>query len=80
MNFTVVRANIINVSADAMVLPANEKLKEGSGTSKAIFDAAERSKLSKACAEIGHCDTGSAVPTPAFDLNAKYIIHAAVPN
>ena len=79
MNFTVVRANIINVSADAIVLPANEKLKGGPGTSKAIFDAAGRSKLSKACAKIGHCDTGSAVPTPAFDLNSKYIIHAAVP-
>ena len=79
MNFTVVRGNIVNVSADAIVLPANEKLKEGPETSKAIFDAAGRSKLSKACAEIGHCDTGSAVPTPAFDLDAKYIIHAAVP-
>ncbi len=79
MNFTVVRANIVNVSADAIVLPANEKLKEGAGTSKAIFDAAGRSRLSKACAEIGHCDTGSAAPTPAFDLDAKYIIHAAVP-
>lgn len=32
MNFTVVRANIVNVAADAIVLPANEKLKEGSGT------------------------------------------------
>lgn len=79
MDFTVVRANIINIAADAVVLPANEKLKEGSGTSKAIFDAAGRAKLTKACKEIGHCDTGSAVPTPAFDLDAKFIIHAAVP-
>lgn len=79
MNFTVVRANIIHVAADVIVLPANEKLREGSGTSKAIFDAAGRSKLTKACTEIGHCDTGSAVPTPAFDLDAKYIIHAVVP-
>lgn len=79
MNFKVVRANIINISADAIVLPANEYLKEGSGASTAIFNAAGRSKLTKACTKIGHCDTGSAVPTPAFDLNAKYIIHAVVP-
>lgn len=79
MNFTVVRANIIDIAADAIVLPANERLKVGSGASEAIFNAAGRAKLTKACAEIGHCDTGSAVPTPAFDLNAKYIIHAVVP-
>ncbi len=79
MNFTVVRANIANIAADAIVLPANEYLKEGSGASTAIFKTAGRSELTKACAEIGHCDTGSAVPTPAFDLDAKYIIHAVVP-
>jgi O-acetyl-ADP-ribose deacetylase (regulator of RNase III) len=79
MKFDVVKANIVNVSVDAIVLPANEKLKEGSGTSKAIFEAAGRNKLTKACKEIGHCDKGSAVPTLAFDLNAKYIIHAVVP-
>ena len=79
MNFTVVRANIVDIVADAIVLPANERLKVGSGASEAIFNAAGRSKLTKACDEIGHCETGSAVPTPAFDLNAKYIIHAVVP-
>ncbi len=79
MDFTIVRANIASVSADAIVLPANEKLKEGPGASQAIFEAAGRSKLTKACAEIGHCDIGSAVPTPAFALEAAYIIHAALP-
>lgn len=79
MEFTVVRANIVNIAADAIVLPANEKLKEGSGTSHAIFEAAGRAKLTKACAEYKHCTTGSAVPTPAFDLSSKFIIHAVVP-
>lgn len=79
MNFEIIRANIADIEADAIVLPANEKLKEGAGASRAIFEAAGRKQLKKACEEIGHCNTGSAVPTPAFDLNAKYIIHAAVP-
>lgn len=79
MKFEVVKTNIVNVAADAIVLPANEALKEGSGTSRAIFEAAGRKKLTKACQKIGHCNTGSAIPTLAFDLNSKYIIHAVVP-
>ena len=79
MNFTVVMANIADISADAIVLPANESLKEGPGASEAIFKKAGRAELTKVCAQIKHCKTGSAVPTPAFDLDAKYIIHAVVP-
>ena len=79
MNFDIVNTNIVNVSADAIVLPANTRLKEGSGTSRAIFEAAGRKQLTQACRKIGTCPVGSAVPTLAFDLNAKYIIHAVVP-
>ena len=35
--------------------------------------------LDNACKKIGHCDTGSAVITPGFASNAKYIIHAVGP-
>ena len=79
MKFDIVKTNIVNVHADAIVLPANTALKEGSGTSTAIFEAAGRKKLTQACKKIGSCDVGSAVPTLAFDLEAKYIIHAVVP-
>ena len=73
------KANIANIVADAVVLPANEKLKEGSGLSAALFKAAGRAELTKACKEIGYCEEGNAVPTPAFNLNAHYIIHSVVP-
>lgn len=79
MDFEIIRGNIATVSADAIVLPANSKLEEGNGASKAIFEAAGRRKLTKACKEIGCCDVGNAIPTLAFDLQAKYIIHAVVP-
>lgn len=79
MELKIIRDNIANVKADAIVLPANEKLKEGTGASKAIFERAGRSLLKKACGEIGFCEIGTAVPTPAFELDAKYIIHAVVP-
>lgn len=79
MKFDLVKTNIVNVAADAIVLPANEKLKEGGGASAAIFEAAGRKQLTQACRKIGFCEVGSAVPTLAFNLNANYIIHAVVP-
>ena len=79
MNFKVLRGNIADARVDAVVLPANSKLKEGSGASEAIFEAAGRKLLSKKCKEIGSCETGSAVPTLGYNLDSKYIIHAVVP-
>ena len=79
MKFSVVKANIVNLNVDAIVLPANEQLREGSGASRAIFKAAGRMALTKACKEIGHCNMGSAVPTLGYNLKSKYIIHAVVP-
>ncbi|MBR4456233.1 MAG: macro domain-containing protein [Solobacterium sp.] len=79
MEFVIVKTNIVNVAADAVVLPANPMLREGSGASAAIFEAAGRKQLAKACSEFGKIAVGSAVPTLAYDLNAKYIIHAVVP-
>lgn len=79
MKFEIIKANIVDVASDAIVLPANDALKEGSGTSKAIFTAAGRKELTKACKELGHCSTGSAIPTLAYNLSSKYIIHAVVP-
>lgn len=79
MDMKIIKSNIINVQGDAIVLPANEKLKEGPGTSAAIFAAAGRKELTAACKQIGKCEMGFSVPTPAFKLDAKYIIHAVVP-
>lgn len=79
MKFEIVKANIIDVVSDAIVLPANEGLKEGPGSSKAIFNAAGRKELTQACKKLGHCNIGSAVPTLGYNLSSKYIIHAVVP-
>ena len=79
MDFIITNTNIVRVAADAIVLPANKYLKEGSGASRAIFEAAGRKELTQACEEIGHCDMGSAVVTLAYNLDAEYIIHAVVP-
>ena len=79
MKIDFVSTNIVSVAADAIVLPANSKLKEGSGASTAIFEAAGRKKLTQACKKIGSCEVGNSVPTLAYDLNARYIIHSVVP-
>lgn len=79
MEFKIVKGNIIDADVEAIVLPANSKLKEGSGTSHAIFEAAGRKALTKKCKEIGFCEIGSAVPTLGYDLDCKAIIHAVVP-
>lgn len=73
------KISIINAGTDCIVNAANEQLMGGSGVCGAIFKAAGWDQLQAACDQYGHCDTGSAVITPAFRLNAKYIIHAVGP-
>ena len=83
MNFLIIRNDITNMKTDAIVLPANTMLKEGSGTSKAIFEKAGRAQLEKACNEFlmkyKRVHIGDAVVTLGFNLDAKYIIHAVLP-
>lgn len=73
------KINITDLSTDAVVNAANDGLWAGSGVCGAIFKAAGHKKLQEACDAIGHCDVGSAVITPGFDLKAKHIIHAVGP-
>ena len=79
MPLTIIRDNIAAVNTDAVVLPANPELKEGSGVSHAIYEAAGRIELESACASIGCCDFGMAVITDGFKLPARHIIHAVNP-
>ena len=73
------KISITDLATDAIVNAANDGLWAGGGVCGAIFKAAGHDKLQAACNKIGHCDTGSAVITPGFNLKAKYIIHAVGP-
>jgi O-acetyl-ADP-ribose deacetylase (regulator of RNase III) len=76
----VVEGDITKIAADAIVNAANSRLAEGGGVCGAIFRAAGREKLAAACRAIGHCATGAAVITPAFEIkSARHIIHAVGP-
>lgn len=79
MPFLMIRNDLTKVNARAIVNPANKDLCIGTGTSEAVYIAAGIDKLTEACNAIGHCDLGKAVITDAFNLPAKYIIHAVGP-
>ena len=79
MPFLIVRDDIARVSADAIVNAANTRLQAGGGVCGALFAAAGAADMQAACDAIGDCPTGSAVSTPAFALDATWVIHAVGP-
>ena len=75
----IVQGSVTDLHAEAVVNAANSGLKAGTGVCGAVFSAAGKEKLEEACRKIGSSDTGKAVVTEAFDLDAKIIIHAVGP-
>ncbi|HAM14855.1 MAG TPA: hypothetical protein DCP91_03125 [Eggerthellaceae bacterium] len=67
------------VSADAIVVAANEWLQITGGVGMTVARAAGLQQLQAACDAIGHCPCGSAVATPAFNLDARVVVHAVGP-
>lgn len=79
MALQIIRNNIINVEADAIVNTANPAVGVGRGVDHSIYEAAGRDRLLEARKKIGELSPGEAAWTPAFDLHAKYIIHTVGP-
>jgi O-acetyl-ADP-ribose deacetylase len=73
-----VLGDITTVPTQAIVNSANPSLLAGSGVCGAIHRVAGP-ELEAACRQIGRIDPGQAVLTEAFDLPAKYVIHAVAP-
>lgn len=78
MPFQIVRNDITAMKVDAIVNTANPQPVVGSGTD-AMVHAAAGPKLLTARQKIGTIDCGSAAVTPAFGLQAKYVIHTVGP-
>jgi len=78
MPFRIVRNDITKMAADAIVNTANPRPVIGPGTDSMIHEAAGPSLLIARQA-IGHIAVGSAEITPAFALQAKYVIHTVGP-
>ncbi len=78
MPFEIVRNDIANMQVDAIVNTANPRPVIGSGVDTGIHAKAGPGLL-EARREIGDIPCGNAAITPAFDLNAKYVIHTVGP-
>ena len=78
MPFEIVRNDITNMCVDAIVNSANPRPVIGLGTDSRIHQKAGPGLLA-ARQRIGPIAMGQAAITPAFDLNAKYVIHTVGP-
>ena len=78
MPFEIIRGDITETKADAIVNTANPDPVIGSGVDAGIHKKAG-AKLLKARKKIDSIPVGQAAVTPAFDLDAKFVIHAVVP-
>ena len=79
MPFQIIRDDITKVKADAIVNTANPGVKVGDGVDAAIYEAAGKEQLLEARRKVGALNPGEVSITPAFNLDAKFIIHASGP-
>lgn len=80
MPFSIVRNDITRIKADAIVNTANPLPRYASGTDYAIYKAAGEDELLSERKKIGNIEPGEVAVTPAFKLNAKYILHTVGPS
>ena len=78
MPFEIIRNDITLMHCDAIVNSANPRPLVGLGTDSAIHKAAGP-ELLEARQKIGNIAPGMAAITPAFGLDAKYVIHTVGP-
>jgi O-acetyl-ADP-ribose deacetylase (regulator of RNase III) len=76
MEFDVVRGDIAEQSADALVNAAGTSLQMGSGVAGALRRAGGEA-LNDAAVHKGPVDLGEVAVTQAYDLDAEYVVHAA---
>jgi O-acetyl-ADP-ribose deacetylase (regulator of RNase III) len=78
VTLVLLRGNIVEVQADAIVNAANSALAGGGGVDGAIHRAGGPSIMAE-CNKYDGCPTGSAVATTAGHLQAQYVFHAVGP-
>lgn len=79
MPFKIIKNDITKVKADAIVNTVNPNAIIGDGVEYAIYNATGKDELLKAREKLGYMPPGEVGITPAFKLDAKYIIHVSSP-
>lgn len=79
MPLKIIRNDITKVTADAIVNSANPYPICGGSTEGCIYEAAGYEKLLEARQSIGYLDVCDVAISPAFNLNAMFIIHVSAP-
>ncbi|MBR4397874.1 MAG: macro domain-containing protein [Fibrobacter sp.] len=79
MSLKIVRNDITKVKADAIVNSANKNPICGGGAEYSIYEAAGHAELLAAREKVGELKVAEIAATPAFALNAKFIIHTVGP-
>jgi O-acetyl-ADP-ribose deacetylase (regulator of RNase III) len=78
VTLALLKGNILEVRADAIVNAANSGLRGGGGVDGAIHRAGGPTIMEE-CRKIGGCPTGSAVATSAGRLPTRYVFHTVGP-
>ena len=78
MPLQIIRQDITKMKVDAIVNTTNEEMIGYSGVDLAVHTAAG-GELDKLCEALPPLGLGKAVVTPAFNLDARYIIHTSGP-
>ena len=76
MDFTIIQGDIANEAADCLVNAAGTSLAMGSGVAGALRTAAN-GPINEAAVAQGPIPLGDVAVTEAFDLLARWVIHAA---
>ena len=78
MALEIIRSDITKMQVDAIVNTASPEPVVGDGTDRAVHEAAGP-ELYRARLKIGSIQRGESAITPAFGLDAKYVIHTVGP-
>lgn len=79
MAFDIITGDLLQIEADAIVVPVSPNVCDGAGLGKLVYEAAGLQEIMKARKEIGRIRVGTVAVTEGLHLKCNYIIHTVTP-